>query len=308
MDELTVTRWARYGKERLYVATESGEKVGYFDVKTGAAVVERLDLVDAFQAAIARSFPGDVRAAQAPRSPEPARESTASAPEPGWSDLAGNRPGQAVQQQAAVHLAAMKEESRVGTVLARVFDAKTDERAWRIGAKGERTVGERLEKLITDGWYVLHSVPVGARGSDIDHVLIGPAGVYTINTKNHPGKRVQVSPHQIRVDGYRVEYLRNSRFEADRASKLLTAALGWEPAVRAALVLLTGTLIPDVTISGGGPDDVLILDRMDIPKVFRRAPKRLEPGRVAELFEVARRSTTWQPVTARPLSRGGGSG
>ena len=299
MDELTVTRWVRYGKERLYVATESGERVGYFDVKTGAAVVDRPDIVDAFHAAIARSFPGDVKGASAPPRQEPHRESTAAAPEPGWSDLAGNRPGQAVKQQAAVHLAAMKEGSRVGTFLAQVFDVKTDERAWRIGAKGERTVGERLEKLITDGWYVLHSVPVGTRGSDIDHVVIGPAGVYTINTKNHPGKRIQVSPHQIRVDGYRVEYLRNSRFEADRARKLLTAALGWEPPVRAALVLLTGTLIPDVAIEDGGPDDVLILDRTDIPRVFKRAPSRLVPQQVSELFEVARRSTTWQPESAR---------
>ncbi|WP_371261683.1 nuclease-related domain-containing protein [Arthrobacter sp. ov118] len=31
-------------------------------------------------------------------------------------------------------------------------------------------------------------MPVGAGASDVDHVLIGPAGVFTLNTKNHAGQ------------------------------------------------------------------------------------------------------------------------
>ncbi|MDP9431276.1 MAG: NERD domain-containing protein [Actinomycetota bacterium] len=50
---------------------------------------------------------------------------------------------------------------------------KTDERAWRIGADGEKAVAARLAEL-GDRWRVLHAVPVGERGSDIDHVVIGP--------------------------------------------------------------------------------------------------------------------------------------
>jgi len=88
-------------------------------------------------------------------------------------------------------------------------------------------------------------------------------------------------------------YLRNSRFEVDRASQLLTAAVGFPVLVKAALVFLTGSLIPNVTIKGM-PDDVLVLDRMDIPGVFKRAPRRLPEDVVAAIFEVARRSTTWE--------------
>ena len=32
-------------------------------------------------------------------------------------------------------------------------------------------------------WHVIHSVP-SEKGADIDHVVIGPAGVFTLNTKN----------------------------------------------------------------------------------------------------------------------------
>jgi hypothetical protein len=203
-------------------------------------------------------------------------------------DLALNVPGRAARAQAEVELAAMRDRSRVGTFLARTFDMKTDERAWRVGAGGEETIGARLEKLRRHGWHVLHAVPVGDRGSDIDHVVIGPGGVWTLNTKTHPGKSVWVGKHQIRVDGHRTDYLRNSRHEADRASRLLTDACGFPVFVKGALVFLTGTLIPDVTIKQA-PQDVAILDRMDIPAPrgaiasprsdggARRSPPRTHP-------------------------------
>lgn len=142
---------------------------------------------------------------------------------------------------------------------------------------------------------MLHAVPVGERGSDIDHVLIGPGGVYTVNTKTHPGGRVWVGRNAVRVNGHAVPYLRKSRFEAQRAERLLSASVGFPVTVRPVLVFLTGTLIPNVTVKEQ-PDDVLVLDRMDVPGVFRRAPSRLAPGQVEAVFEQARRLTTWRPL------------
>jgi hypothetical protein len=213
-------------------------------------------------------------------------------------------PGQEARAQAEAELAAMRDRSRVGTFLARTFDMKTDERAWRVGAGGEETIGARLEKLRKHGWHVLHAIPVGDRGSDIDHVVIGPGGVWTLNTKTHPGKSVWVGKHQVRVDGHRTEYLRNSRHEADRASRLLTDACGFHVFVKGALVFLTGTLIPDVTIKQA-PEDVAVLDRMDVPGAFRRVKGRLTAEQVAAIFEQARRSTTWQPMQRTRRARGG---
>ena len=45
----------------------------------------------------------------------------------------------------------------------------TESRPWYIGAEGEIAVGRELDEL-PPGWTVLHAVPVGTRGSDIDHV------------------------------------------------------------------------------------------------------------------------------------------
>lgn len=212
--------------------------------------------------------------------------------EPEWTDLAANRPGQAVRAEAEALLAQMKERSKVRTFLARALDAKTDERAFRVGADGEEAVGPRLERLVKRGWHVLHSIPVGERGSDIDHLLIGPGGIYTINTKNHPGKKIWVGEHAVLVGGQKTAYLRNSRYEAERVRKAMVSGLGEEVPVKAVLVLLTGTLIPQVTVKQR-PADVLVLDRMDVPGVFKRAPERISPGTVARAYNLARRSTTW---------------
>ena len=129
-------------------------------------------------------------------------------------------------------------------------------------------------------------------------VRLEKRGVYVLNTKTHPGGRVWVGRHQVRVNGQPTPYLRNSRFEAERASRLLSDAVGAPVPVRPVLVFLTGTLVPDVTIEQA-PDDVLVLDRTDVPGAFRRAPQRLAPQQAEAIFEQARRSTTWQRPHAR---------
>ena len=208
-------------------------------------------------------------------------------------DLSLNRPGETVRAKAADEWLAAKDRHPVLAPVARFLDFKTDERAWRVGAAGEEKVGPKLEKLISLGWRVLHSVPVGAGDSDIDHVLIGPGGVFTINTKSHPGARVWVAAHQIRVNGQPVPYLRNSRFEGQRAARLLTAALGWEVQVTPALVILTGGFEPNVTYKQH-PADVLLLDAWDLPRVFKRRTGVLDADAVDAVFEVARWEGTWR--------------
>jgi hypothetical protein len=57
---------------------------------------------------------------------------------------------------------------------------------WDRGAEGEEHVGKLLEALVERGWRPVHDVSLG-RGN-IDHVLIGPGGLFTIETKSHRGR------------------------------------------------------------------------------------------------------------------------
>ena len=117
----------------------------------------------------------------------------------------------------------------------------TDERAWRIGADGEEKVGSQLAKVARRDprWRVLHAIPVGVRGSDIDHLVIGPGGVFAVNAKHHPGAKVWVGGITVTVDGFRQPYVRNSRYEANRAAKLL--------AIRVALAYTSRDLLSPST-------------------------------------------------------------
>lgn len=100
-----------------------------------------------------------------------------------------------------------------------------DAEPWYVGALGELEVARRLEAL-GPGWVVLHSVPIGTGSSDLDHVVVGPAGVFTINTKHHRGKTAWVGAKRILVNGQRTDHLRNAAYEAKRTAKLLSAAVG----------------------------------------------------------------------------------
>jgi len=308
MVALRANRWTRYGRDRLYVHDSDGQRVGWVDLQTGVQTLERPDLAQEFSAIVephlAASMGGSVatpRQGVTPLKEVPTDESDlelAHAIDEFEEDLAANRPGSGVRAQAESELAGMKSRSRIGTALARAFDVKTDERAWRVGAQGEESVGARLDKLVEHGWHVLHSVPVGTNGSDIDHVVIGLGGVYTVNTKNHPGKKVWVGKHAIKVDGHSQPYLRNSRFEGERASRLLSDAVGFPVFVKPVLVILTGTLVPQVTVKQR-PDDVVILDRLDVPRAFRKAPTRLTQQQIDHIYAVARRRQTWAQGSSR---------
>lgn len=81
-------------------------------------------------------------------------------------------------------------------------------------------------------------------------------------------------------------------FEARRAARLLSHALGWEVPVKPVLVLFTGTVVPDVRVAQQ-PEDVVVLTRSDVPRAFARAPQRLSAEQVDRVFEQARRSSTW---------------
>jgi hypothetical protein len=316
--ELDIARWRRHGKDRLYVNASDGGLVGWIDLMTGERTLTDPARQESFTRAVnawyveTAAHPQDVETAvspalaspmldaEAPTSRDEANQEAHPYPEavvpepavPTWHDLATHVPGQAAREQAIRELAALKERTKVRTFIARVLDTKTDERAWRVGADGEETVGGRLEKLTKHGWHVLHAVPVGSHGTDIDHVVIGPGGVYTINTKRHPGGRIWVGAHAIRVNGQSVPYLRNARFEGGRAEKLLSQPAGFPVPVRPVLVLLTGTLIPNITIKQR-PADVLILDRTDLPGAFKRAPTRMNADQVRAIYDYARRCTTW---------------
>ena len=160
---------------------------------------------------------------------------------------------------------------------------------WYVGALGELEVARRLS-ILGPGWYVLHSVPVGTGSSDLDHVLIGPAGVFTINTKHHRGQNVWVGGRRILVNGQRTEHLRNAKYEAKRTSKLLSVA---------ARALIDAD--PIIAIVGAKrmtvrerPTDVAVLRDSELVRWLQRHPITLTSDQVQEIAALAAQPATWK--------------
>jgi hypothetical protein len=162
------------------------------------------------------------------------------------------------------------------------------ERARRVGASGEEQVSRELAKL-PHGWHVLHAVPIGGR--DIDNLVIGPRGVFTLNTKHHPEGTVCVYEQGLWVNGHSTVYLHESRCEAKRTTTILSKACAMPVEVRPAIVFVD---LAKLTIKGT-PPDVNITTRRGLRNLLMQQPTRRTPVQVEHIFTVARNSATWQP-------------
>lgn len=277
-----VRRWARYGHDRLYAETPGGTALGYMDLKTGRYHADDLSNLPLLERAI-----GDYLAVHELNVPPKVAVDTQDLLQS--DDLSENVAGAAARERA---VAERQAQGRVRHVLARMVGARTDERAWRIGADGEEAVGEQLAKLGPE-WRVLHAVRVGERGADIDHVVIGPAGVFTVNAKHHPHASVWVGGDTFMVNGQRFPYIRNSRYEARRASRLLTERAGFP--VEAVGVIAVMGAHRGFTVKRQPEDGtVVVVRRTRISQLLRKLPSRLSARETDVAFEVARRSTTWR--------------
>lgn len=81
-------------------------------------------------------------------------------------------------------------------------------------------VAAELDRLRDEDarWQVVHSIPIGDNDADIDHLVVGPGGVFTLNSKNHARMNVCVGGNTYMVNGTRQPYIRNTRHEVKRAS------------------------------------------------------------------------------------------
>jgi hypothetical protein len=157
------------------------------------------------------------------------------------------------------------------------------------GLDAERMVAEVLRELLNRAasFYLLHDLPFD-RG-DVDHVVIGPTGVFAIETKGHLGA-VELAEGGLRINGYQPENepLRQARRAAGRIGGYLRRF--GRPVRRVQPVLcfvnaslLRAQIVDDVLVTRPGPLCYLIShwDRLDaiLPtdcqQIFRTLARRL---------------------------------
>ena len=120
---------------------------------------------------------------------------------------------------------------------------------WQNGASqggAQKRTRRQLKRLRRDGYFALDARPIPDSREFIDHLVIGPAGVYAIDSEKWNskvpvrtlnGKRLYRGPESQR------DRLEHAAWEAGQASEILSAALGTEISVRPALAIY-GPRIP----------------------------------------------------------------
>jgi len=160
--------------------------------------------------------------------------------------------------------------------------------SWYIGAIGEIAVAGILSQL-DETWTVLHSVPVGEHSADIDHVLIGPAGVFTINTKNHTGQNVWIGGYGLLVSGKSTRYIAAAAEEAEDAAERLSMKCGMAVPVTPLIVLMDPGPVTVKAAPERGVEvlaDTALLARLHDRDVFSKE-------QVSAIAAAAAQSTTW---------------
>jgi hypothetical protein len=93
------------------------------------------------------------------------------------------------------------------------------------GATGEEQVGGLLDGLAGDGWHVIHDASLG-RGN-VDHILIGAAGVFTVETKSHPGPVKVGRVHGATLSQAQAQRKAIERVTGERVEALIVFSRAW---------------------------------------------------------------------------------
>jgi type II secretory pathway pseudopilin PulG len=160
----------------------------------------------------------------------------------------------------------------------RLFRALPKLRALRQALEGERAVGQFLERLREQGYQVFHDI-VGT-GFNVDHVIVGPTGAYTIETKTW--SKPLRGDSQISFDG---DTLKVGGLEPDRDPIIQAKAqASW---LRSVLLESTGRKIdvrPVVVFPGwfivnkdGAFRSMWVLEPKALPTFLMNEPVRLSP-------------------------------
>jgi hypothetical protein len=93
------------------------------------------------------------------------------------------------------------------------------------GARGEEHVGALLDDLGERGWRVIHDATFGH--GNVDHIIVGPPGVFTLETKSHPGPIKVAQLHGATINQARAQSAALQRATGIEAQPLLVYSRAW---------------------------------------------------------------------------------
>ncbi|HUQ00499.1 MAG TPA: nuclease-related domain-containing protein [Aeromicrobium sp.] len=108
---------------------------------------------------------------------------------------------------------------RLGGLLLALSGDPQSTLAWAAGAHGEMRVGAKLKELEGDGVLALHDRRIPGTRSNIDHIAVGPSGVFVIDAKRYANADVEIR----RSGGFLSERVEGLYIRGRNQTKLVVA-------------------------------------------------------------------------------------
>ncbi len=151
--------------------------------------------------------------------------------------------------------------------------------AWRTGAIGEERTAELLRTLEPRGYRAIHDRLVPHSQANIDHIVIGPPGIFVVETKSY---------------GDRLSWRRKEQFAAQAKREAAVVAAVVKPVPVTPLVCVHRADLGWFRVQ---VDGVRFVSPRELVRVLRKAPIRLAPDELTRLTDLIDRSL--EPAVAR---------
>jgi len=147
------------------------------------------------------------------------------------------------------------------------------------GARGEEVMAGVLARL-PDDWHVFHDFEAGKY--HVDHVLMGPAGVFAVETKNWRDP-VALESGELIVGGHVPSHPPIAQAAAEaKAVKAALARAGWTGEVAPVVCFASGTFQGGFAMAG----KVLVANAEAFVKWLAEEPAVRAPGECARLVQL----------------------
>lgn len=160
---------------------------------------------------------------------------------------------------------------------------------WLRAAQAEMAVGDILARL-PEEYSVYHSLPIRNTAFWIDHLVVGPGGIFSLNSKTHWDRDLDGSLRSIPIGNHAMPYLRDARFESAQVTSLLAGAMPVDAVVQPIIVLVN----PRKMVLARQPVSVTVIDSPRLRRWLVGRPAAFSGAEQAALTAVVEDPATWR--------------
>lgn len=176
----------------------------------------------------------------------------------------------------------------VAAILDTVYRARSQSSvpAWRRASMAERRTEAQLRKLERNGYRTLHARAIPDTEAQIDHLVVGPTGVYAVDSEKWDRRlpvRVQMGKRLFHGPFDKKERLTEAKMEATKASELISEVYGRQVSVVPSLAIY-GPAVPWKVMTIRGVD---VYDGSRARRWITKRERALTQAEIDRLYEIA---------------------